>query len=201
MLLDELSHPGLQASRDGAAIARSLSSREAFTEIFDRHFVAVHRYIARRAGRERADDLASQTFMVAFERRRAYRDGLGSARPWLLGIATNMLREDRRVEQRLLTTVAQLGNEAWVSANGSAGGAGRADYDLGAALARLDVGQRDALLLHVWGELSYAEIAESLEIPIGTVRSRISRACAALRSELGAPHAGGANTFSDEEER
>jgi RNA polymerase sigma factor (sigma-70 family) len=177
-----------------------LSSPEAFTAVFDRHFVAVHRYLARRAGRDRAEDLASQTFMVAFERRRTYRDGLGSARAWLLGIATNILREDYRSEQRLLSTITHLGNEQWASAPGSAGGGGHEDYDLAGALSRLDVGQRDALLLHVWGELSYGEIAESLDIPIGTVRSRISRACASLRSDLPVRRAGRTNTTSAEPE-
>ncbi len=61
------------------------------------------------------------------------------------------------------------------------------DNRLTDALARLDPGQRDALLLHALGELSYAEIAAALDIPIGTVRSRISRACAALRAELEPP--------------
>jgi RNA polymerase sigma-70 factor (ECF subfamily) len=58
-------------------------------------------------------------------------------------------------------------------------------------LATLDSTQREALLLHALGELSYAEIAAALDIPIGTVRSRISRACAALRAELEAPAAAG----------
>jgi RNA polymerase sigma-70 factor (ECF subfamily) len=63
----------------------------------------------------------------------------------------------------------------------------REDRDIAGALQALDPQQRDALLLHVWGELSYAEVAASLEIPIGTVRSRISRACAVLRVELDRP--------------
>lgn len=201
MLLNELNEPAVVASLDGAAIARSLSSPEAFTEIFERHFAAVHRYLARRAGRDRADDLASQAFLVAFQRRSDYREGLGSARPWLLGIATNLLREDHRSEQRVLTTITQLSNEVWVSGTRSADGELGEDDDLANALVRLDAGQRDALLLHIWGELSYAEIAKSLDIPIGTVRSRIFRACASLRTELRQPPAGDASTIADQEER
>jgi RNA polymerase sigma factor (sigma-70 family) len=193
VLPNEMNAPGAGTSRDGVAIARSLSSPDAFTEVFDRHFVAVHRYLARRVGRDLADDVAARTFMVAFDRRSSYQDRLGSARPWLLGIATNVLREERRSGQRLQTTLEQLGNEAWVSANGAGDGEGEADYDLAGALARLDVDQRDALVLYAWGELSYAEIAAALEIPIGTVRSRISRACASLRSDLHAPFAGEAS--------
>jgi RNA polymerase sigma-70 factor, ECF subfamily len=195
MAVDQLSAPAMAASSDGIAIERSLTAPEAFTEVFERHFVAVHRYLARRAGRDRADDLAAQAFTVAFARRQSYRDGLGSARPWLLGIATNLLREDHRSEQRLLATMAGLGNEALVSRASPGPGEAPSDPALAAALASLDPVQRDALLLHVWGELSYAEIADSTGVPIGTIRSRISRACAALRTAL---RVGAA---SDEEER
>jgi RNA polymerase sigma factor (sigma-70 family) len=197
----ELNQPAVEVSPDGSAIAKSLVSPEAFTEIFDRHFGAVHRYIARRGGRDRADDLAARTFMVAFEHRGGYRDELGSARPWLLGIATNVLREEYRHEQRQLLTMAQLSNEAVVSADGWLGGEADEDHDLARALARLDSEQRDALVLHVWGELSYAEVALSLQIPIGTVRSRISRACASLRSDLQPAPPGGAGSTLDQEER
>ena len=176
---------------DAAAIARSLHDPEAFAEVFDRHYAFVHRYIARRAGRDLADDLASQTFTVAFAHRGRYRDDLGTARPWLLGIATNLIRADHRSTERRLTLVKRLGSEATASASGPAlAGASAASEDdgsLSSALAQLQPDQREALLLHVWGELSYAETAAALEIPIGTVRSRISRACASLRLDLDPP--------------
>ncbi|HUY59358.1 MAG TPA: RNA polymerase sigma factor [Solirubrobacteraceae bacterium] len=178
-------------SEDGAAIARSLQHPEAFANVFDRHFAFVYRYVARRAGRDRADDVASQTFTVAFAHRGRYRDDLGTARPWLLGIATNLLRAEHRNDQRLMLTVDRLGHEAVVSSSRSALAVASTDRDddsrLSNALAQLDPGQRDALLLHALGELSYAEIAAAMEIPIGTVRSRISRACAVLRTELEPP--------------
>jgi RNA polymerase sigma-70 factor (ECF subfamily) len=167
---------------DAELIVRSLTFPEAFGAIFDRHFDAVHRYLARRAGRERADDLASQTFTVAFARRGTFRPSEVGARPWLLGIATNLLCNDRRSEQRLLEMLARL------SADSGAGGNGRADVDgeceLAAALAELDGEQRDVLLLYAWAELSYEEIAGALAIPVGTVRSRLSRARSHLRSRL-----------------
>src|SRR5579862_8099382 len=93
-------------------ITRSLQIPQAFEAIFDRHFDAVHRYLGRRAGRERADDLASQTFVVAFERRATFRWDAASARPWLLGIATKLLANDRRAEQRLLETLGRLSGDA-----------------------------------------------------------------------------------------
>lgn len=174
-------------SPDGRAIARSQSSPEAFAVVFDRHFAFVHRYIARRIGRDRADDLASQTFTVAFAHRARYRDDLGTARPWLLGIATNLMRAEWRRDERAGVLAERL-EASLPSSTGSPAYASDPYEDdngcLDAALERLDAGQREALLLHVWGELSYAEVASAMDIPVGTVRSRISRACAALRQEL-----------------
>jgi RNA polymerase sigma-70 factor (ECF subfamily) len=182
-------------SEDGGAIARSLLDAEAFTDVFDRHFVAVYRYIARRAGRDVAEDLASQTFTLAFAHRGQYRDDLGTARPWLFAIATNLLRAGHRGDERRLAVVERLRNEVVASSSGLAlGAAARSlelEDELSEALAELPPDQREALLLHVWGEMSYTEVASALEIPIGTVRSRISRACAALRLQLEPPAAAG----------
>jgi RNA polymerase sigma-70 factor (ECF subfamily) len=174
---------GSVAIGDAVTIARSLHRPEAFETIFDRHFDAVHRYLARRAGRQRADDLASQTFVVAFERRGTFRLDAPDARPWLLGIATKLLANDRRSEQRLLETCARVSGdarEAVVPVNSLL----ESDREVAAALAKLDPAQRDVLLLHAWADLSYEEIADSLGVPIGTVRSRLSRARASLQAEL-----------------
>jgi RNA polymerase sigma factor (sigma-70 family) len=177
-----------RTSPDGTAIARSLTDPEAFTDIFDRHFAVVHRYIARRTGRDTADDLAAQTFTLAFAHRGRYRDDLGTARPWLFGIATNLLRAEWRSNERRSVAVERLRDLAAPSSSptalGDANTFGADDDRLGTALHGLPVEQREALLLHVWGELSYAEVATALEVRVGTIRSRISRACAALRTEL-----------------
>lgn len=174
---------GSGAEKDAVVISRSVRVPKAFEAIFDRHFDAVHRYLARRAGRQRADDLASQTFVVAFERRARFRVDASDARPWLLGIATNLLANDRRAERRLLETFARVSGNAREAAV-PVGSVGEADRDLAAALAKLDPAQRDVLLLHAWGDLSYEEISDALGIPLGTVRSRLSRARASLRAEL-----------------
>ncbi|MGH2863371.1 MAG: RNA polymerase sigma factor [Solirubrobacteraceae bacterium] len=182
-------------SGDGTAIARSLHDPEAFAEVFDRHFAFVHRYIARRAGRDRADDLASQTFTVAFSHRGRYHDDLGTARPWLLGIATNLMRAGYRGDARAASIVERLSGEPATSSSAAspahASSAPQDDGRLTTALARLHPDQREALLLHALGELTYLEVAEALAIPVGTVRSRISRACAALRAELKPPAVAG----------
>ena len=172
---------------DADVIASSLGAPATFARVFDRHFVAVHRYLARRVGRERADDLASQTFVVAFERRASFRAEAVSARPWLLGIATHLLLSHRRAERRLLDTLARAGSELAASPSHVDREPAETDWRLAAALAELDGDQRDVLLLVAWGELSYDEVAEVLQVPIGTVRSRLSRARAHLRARLAVP--------------
>jgi len=167
---------------DGELIARSVKTTEAFHEVFDRHFTAVHRYLGRRVGRDRADDLASQTFTVAFTRRATFRADAPDARPWLFGIATNLVMNDRRAEQRLLEAVSRIEAEpAPPTAEPIGDGL---DNELAAALIDLDGDQRDVLLLFAWGDLSYDEIAAALAIPVGTVRSRMSRARGHLRARL-----------------
>jgi len=167
---------------DGELLAQSSTMADAFHELFDRHFKAVHRYLARRVGRDLADDLASQTFTVAFTRRATFRTDATDARPWLLGIATKLLMNKRRAEQRALKTVDRIQAQpvpplAEPAVDGL-------DHEVAAALAGLDPDQRDVLLLFAWGELSYEEIAFALAIPVGTVRSRMSRARSCLRLRL-----------------
>jgi RNA polymerase sigma-70 factor (ECF subfamily) len=161
-------------------IQRSQSDPGAFAVIFDRHFQAVHAYLARRVGSGRADDLAASTFLVAFERRRQFRREASTARPWLYGIATNLLRNEWRAEKRALELLGRVGPTAL-----SQDSADPADAPhVGELLAGLDRDQRDVLLLYAWEELSYSEIAAALGIPVGTVRSRLARARARLRSLL-----------------
>lgn len=173
---------------DGAIIAASLFEPHSFSTVFDRHFTAIHRYLARRADRHVADDLASQTFVVAFERRASFRSDEQDARPWLYGIATNLLRNHRRGELR-----RHQGDVAIQTAGVDAGAASDAFAQvesseqrtvLAHALAQVDPDQRDVLLLYAWAELSYEEIAASLSIPVGTVRSRLSRARTQLKALL-----------------
>jgi RNA polymerase sigma-70 factor (ECF subfamily) len=166
---------------DAALIAESLRRPEAFAEVFERHFGAVHAYLARRAGVQVADDLASVTFTVAFERRGGFRAQTDSARPWLFGIATNVLRNERRAERRARGRLVSFDSVA--QAPGDAEGRGELDGVL-SALRELDDAQRDVLVLYAWEGLSYEEIACALAIPVGTVRSRLSRARRRLKARL-----------------
>jgi len=160
-----------------------------FGALFDRHAVAVYRYLARRIGVTAADDLLAQTFLVAFERRSNYDRARPDARPWLYGIATNLLRRHLREEVRQYRAWARTGIDPVVAEGHADRVADRVDAsawsgNLATALARLKAPDRDVLLLFAWGSLSYEEIAQALDIPVGTVRSRLHRARAAVRAAL-----------------
>lgn len=160
-------------------IAASLSDGNVFAAIFDKHFRCVSTFLRRRAGASAAEELTSQTFLVAFASRSNFDQARISAKPWLLGIATNLVRHQARGvgRQRRAYDRATPDSEADFTEQAI----GRADASgqrpaLVAALSELTVEERDVLLLFAWGELSYEEIAEALEVPIGTVRSRLARA-------------------------
>jgi RNA polymerase sigma-70 factor, ECF subfamily len=175
--------PVRDGSSDSAAIAGSLVRPEGFATIFDRHYLSVHRYLARRAGTQ-ADDLASMTFVVAFERRGRFRPDSSSALPWLLGIATNLMHERHRVERRELGALLLLTSEPPAADRQVVGDDDDHTDQLMQALAALDSAQLDVLLLYAWEELSYEQIADALSVPLGTVRSRLARARGHLRSRL-----------------
>jgi len=85
-------------SPDNEVIERSAREPAVFAMLFDRHATSVYRYVAQRLGDHVADDVMSETFLVAFERRSAYDISVSDARPWLLGIATRLMRKHARVE-------------------------------------------------------------------------------------------------------
>jgi RNA polymerase sigma factor (sigma-70 family) len=177
---------------DADLIARSVGAPEAFAALFDRHATAVHRYLARRIGTGTADDLLAQTFLIAFEKRGTYDPSRADARPWLYGIATNLLRRHHREEVRLFRALSRAAADP-----GTAGchaervaervDAGAVSRELAAALAGLKQPDRDVLLLYAWADLAYDEIARALDIPVGTVRSRLHRARVIVRGALGMP--------------
>jgi RNA polymerase sigma-70 factor (ECF subfamily) len=172
-----------QAPSDIECVTRSLSEPNAFEAIFDRHFVAVHRYLHRRAGRDIADELAAETFALAFERRESCRSS-GSVLPWLYGIATNLLRHRRRSERRRLRAYGRSGVDQGVTYDDAAPAGASVDARLAGALAAMRPRERDALLLYALADLSYEEIAFALDVPIGTVRTWLHRARATARREL-----------------
>ncbi|MDR6868998.1 RNA polymerase sigma-70 factor (ECF subfamily) [Microbacterium resistens] len=170
---------------DGEIIRRSLEQPSAFAELYDRHERVIFRYAARRVGASLADDIASETFLVAFTRRRDF-TGSEDARAWLLGIATTLMRQHARTEAKawrgmLASDLARTDIDQ-IDAADARLDAKRLTRRLGKALARLPTGDRDALLLHTFGDLDYEGISEALSIPIGTVRSRLNRVRRKLRA-------------------
>ena len=174
---------------DAEVIARSIGDPDAFAALFDRHATAVHRYLSRRIGPSVADDLLAQTFLVAFERRGRYDGARADGRPWLYGIATNLLRRHHRDEARQLRAFARTGidpitTDCQADRVAERVDAGARSREVAAALAGLNRPDRDVLLLFAWADLSYDEIARALTIPIGTVRSRLHRARTQIRTAL-----------------
>ncbi|MBE1492826.1 RNA polymerase sigma factor [Plantactinospora soyae] len=174
---------------DAAVIERSVRDPESFAVIFDRHAPYIHRYLARRLGAGVADDMVAETFLAAFRRRERFDTAHPDSRPWLYGIATNVVSQHRREEEREYRL-----RQAYVPATSEASHADRVATVVTAqslrqvlfgALAGLSSGDRDVLLLVAWEELTYDEVATALAIPVGTVRSRLHRARKLLRAGLG----------------
>jgi len=160
--------------------------RAAFTEIFDQHARMVYAYAVRTTGDwATAEDVMSLTFLEAWRLRDQLRTEVRSVRPWLLGIATNVMRNTARATRRHRSAMARLPpvetlpdfSDAVV---GQLTDAGRLAASA-RALSRLRPSEREVFALVVWSGLEYAAAAEALGIPVGTVRSRLSRARAKLR--------------------
>lgn len=158
-----------------------------FDAAFQAEFASLRRYLARRLGASVADDLAAETFAVAF-RSWDRLDPERPVRPWLYGIAANLVRHHWRKERRMLRACARTGVDPVFAEEDAA--VERADADsrqreLATALAELRRYEREILLLHAWAELTDSEISEALDLPLGTVKSRLSRAREKLRNQLG----------------
>jgi RNA polymerase sigma factor (sigma-70 family) len=178
---------GTQVS-DADLAARLTRDPELFTEVHDRYFATIYRYVAGRLGAQTAEDVAAETFLVAFDRRATFDPGRGDLRVWLFGIATNLVARHRRKEARHYRALARVevtsaveGHENRVVASVAAR---RLLPQLAPALARLSQGERDVRLLVALGQLGYEEVASALGISSGTVGSRLTRARKKLNSVL-----------------
>ncbi|MEV6018375.1 MULTISPECIES: sigma-70 family RNA polymerase sigma factor [unclassified Streptomyces] len=180
-----------RAEDDAEIVAQSLEQSELFALLYDRYAPDIHRYVARRLGDAVADDITADTFLVAFRIRSRYDRTRANARPWLYGIAGNLIGKQRRAEVRALRALARTGHdpltvsggESWLEDTDSRIAA---QGPLAGALAGLSAPDRHVLLLVAWAELTYQEVAEALDIPVGTVRSRLNRARRKVRTALGA---------------
>jgi RNA polymerase sigma factor (sigma-70 family) len=179
---------------DGVLIERSARGRpDAFVEVVRRHEVAVHAFLARRAGRLAADDLLGEVWVRAFGGRAGFDPAYSDARPWLYGIARNVLRAHWRA--------GRPADQSGVEGGGQAGVVGAVDpwddvidrldsaaaartREMVGAIRALPPEEREVLLLVAWEQLTPAQAALVLGIPPGTARSRLHRARAALRPVL-----------------
>ncbi len=179
---------------DGTLIERSVRGRpDAFVQVVHRHEAAVHAFLARRAGRQAADDLLGDVWVRAFAARGGYDPGRADARPWLYGIARNVLRAHWRTRPGRGGAPAEVPADPWDDVVDRLDSAVQVRA-LVAALRALPVPERDVLLLVAWEQLTPAEAAEVLGVPQGTVRSRLHRARAALRPLLASPPESAAET-------
>lgn len=178
----------LGSAGDAAIIERSRLEPAAFAVLYDRHAAVIFRFAARRLGSQTAEDVSAETFLAAFGQRHRYDLGRTDARPWLYGIANNVIGKQRRSEVRRLRALARAGGapdsfrdqdeideRLWACTVRS---------ELAAGLASISRNHRDVLLLVAWAGLSHEETAIALGIPLGTVRSRLNRARACLRESL-----------------
>lgn len=172
------------ASDESLLQASARGDQDAFSQLYQRHARTIYNYLFRRlADWSEAEDLTAVVFLEAFRRRGEVVVVEGKLLPWLYGIATNVLRNRRRALWRHRRLVAQLAGEP--GTDGTADAAERAEAtalmrSVLKRIALLPSAQQDVIALCVWSGLGYEEAAVALDVPVGTVRSRLSRARAAL---------------------
>ncbi len=165
----------------------------AFAELFDTYARSVYNHAFRlTADWATAEDVMAATYLQAWRSRQRVTEEGGSLRPWLLGIATNEARNHTRSNRRYRRVAAALLASDFTLPDHADEVAGRLDDSrrIAAAidaLARLRRPEREVLTLCLWEGLDYESAAEALGVPVGTVRSRLSRARARLRTLVDAP--------------
>ncbi|MFI6539165.1 RNA polymerase sigma factor [Nonomuraea sp. NPDC050547] len=162
---------------------------DAFSALFDEFAQQVYAHAYRLTGDwSTAEDVTAATFGQAWRSRRKIQTDGGTLRPWLLGIATNLARAARRGERRRRALADRLPPDALVPdfADQVADRAAAAAqiHAVRQAFDRLRRPEQDVVALCVWAGLDYEQAAQALGIPVGTVKSRLSRARARLAREL-----------------
>lgn len=164
---------------DAEIIEASLTDPAEFETIFRRHHSAIYQYAIRRVGVANAGDLAADVFVRAFSIRRRYDLSRADCRPWLYGIAANLAGDRlRRLRIGIRVLFEASSPEPQVDRTADSDSRLVADDladDLNAALGQLSDDDRTTFLLFALEKLTYSEIGEILDVPPGTVGSRISR--------------------------
>lgn len=170
----------------------SAGDTDAFGRLFDRHARAVYNHCFRLVGSWlAAEDLTQATFLLAWRKRARVTLVNDAALPWLLAVATNTVRAERRAVARRLRLAGRMPTDA-PAPDHADDVAGRVDderrmAEVLAAVAELPRNQREALALCVWSGVSYAEAAAVLGIAEASVRARVSKARTRLRGLLATP--------------
>jgi RNA polymerase sigma-70 factor (ECF subfamily) len=166
-------------------VLRRLAAGEidALGELYDRYHEIVRRFVARATSNaEDVDDLVHATFLAAAQSATRY-DGRASCRPWLIGIAAQLLRRRRQLFGRLLSVLSSLRGTRAAALDPRPALQARADVER--TIGRLSDVKRITLLLAEVEGLSCAEIAAVLDVPIGTVWTRLHAARREIRQALG----------------
>src|SRR5256714_10745661 len=151
---------------DASAIAASLDEPRAFVAIFERHFETIGRYLRRRLNEALADELTAEVFMTAFARRASYDLARPDARPWLYGIAANLVRAHARAEERELRALARAAADPTrAPAPGVDSPGAPLEPVLAGGLGSPPPGGRGGVLLFSLGGVEYEENARGLELP------------------------------------
>jgi RNA polymerase sigma factor (sigma-70 family) len=171
---------------------RTLAPAARFEQLYLDCETKLFRYLARRVGTTLAEDLTAEAFTIAWQRFADYDPNRAAFSTWVFGIAINLLRRHTRTEVYQLATFSRTGTDP-AQPSDEAAIVNRLAADafwpkVAAELADMDEVDRDVLTLYAWAEMSYGTIAETLGIPVGTVRSRISRARDRLVGRVGSTY-------------
>jgi DNA-directed RNA polymerase specialized sigma24 family protein len=153
--LDSSGEEVMMEPSDAEVIAASIGDPPAFGALFDRHAAVLFRFLVRRVGPDVADTLLGEAFRIAFERRATFDVGRTTARPWMYGIATNVLAKHRRTEARRLRATAHLAARPVLQDDAAEQVAAAVDADelwprVANAIAELPDPERNVLLLFAW---------------------------------------------------
>ena len=164
----------------------------AFTQLYDRHGAAIYNFCFRRtASWSAAEDLTSVVFLAAWRRRSDVVLHRDSALPWLYGIANNVCRNASRSLRRHRAAIGKLSYPSAAQDHADSVSSRVDDErrmtEVMTAIGRLPRREQEVLALVVWAGLEYAEAAVALDVPVGTVRSRLSRARDRLKGALTPP--------------
>jgi RNA polymerase sigma-70 factor (ECF subfamily) len=178
---------GAAAVVEDNALARAAArgDRRSLETLLDRHADRVHAVCRRIIGHPEDALDATQEALIAVSRRIASFDGRAAFTTWLYRVATNAALDELRRKRRRPVPVDELPDRSGAESGVAEQVGARLDVD--AALAQLPEEFRVAVVLRDLCDLDYAEIATVLDVPPGTVRSRIARGRAALSDLLGNP--------------